>query len=124
MPAATLKEINREVAAQLTGLKLQLKPAEDGTPGFNHLQSGVETLMRSKAVTNFQKTGNAVQAVTDAIDEVVSASKRQRAARAAKSGAGGGNAAKERADAMAMIAKGAPRAAVAKMFKERTGQAF
>ena len=77
----------------------------------------------------FRRSGNAVDAANKAIREALAESKSQKAARAksstkSRAPAQGSNATTERANAMDAIAKGAPRAAVAKMFREKTGQAL
>ena len=77
----------------------------------------VTNMIRERAIRYFQGTGNPVGSVRRAIAEVKALKRQQNAPQPQ----GGGD---ERAAAMAAIAKGAPRAAVAARFKQNTGQDF
>ena len=120
---ASSKRLDKVVAEQLDARGLQALPLEDGTPGASRLDPGVNTWIRTRAIENFRQSGNFVDAATQAIGAAVKASKSQKATRA-RQPATRKPIAKERADAIEAIAKGAPRAAVSKLFQELTGQAL
>lgn len=120
---SSFKKLDKVVADQLDGRGLQSPPLEDGTPGASRLDPGVNTWIRTRAIESFRQSGNFLNAATQAVEAAVKASKRQKAARSGKP-AVGTTIAKERAAAMDAIAKGAPRAAVSRLFQELTGQAL
>lgn len=108
---ASSKLLDGELAARIKSEGVTISPR-------------VQTAIRSRAITLFQQTGNPVASVQRAMADALNSSKQNIAARAKPAGkpaAGGGGL---RAQAMAAIAQGAPRSAVAARFKQQTGQAL
>lgn len=80
----------------------------------------IQTAIRSRAITLFRQTGDPVASVRRAMQDAQASGAREKPA----VGGGGLTVGRIRSDAMAAIAQGASRSAVAAGFKQKTGQAL